>query len=145
MVNGLPDAMRVVFDDQRAVANAGLLLPAVLADRLGIEALVDETVDLGDRLGAAHPGRKVMTLMSAMALGADCIDDCELLRSGQTRTVLGHGVSAPSTVGTFSAGVHVWACPPARPRARGEPCAGVGRRSRSRPGSAGRGCRQLRG
>ena len=101
MVHGLPDAMRVVFDDERAVANAGVLLPAMLADRLGIEALVDRTVDLGDRAGAAKPGRKVMSLVSAMALGADCIDDCDVLRSGQTRVVLGHGVSAPSTLGTF--------------------------------------------
>jgi hypothetical protein len=101
MVNGLPDAMRVVFDDERAVANAGVLLPAMLADRLGIEAVVDRTVDLGDRAGAANAGRKVMSLVSAMALGADCIDDCEVLRSGQTRAVLGHGVSAPSTLGTF--------------------------------------------
>jgi Transposase DDE domain group 1 len=101
MVQGLPDAMRVVFDDERAVANAGVLLPAMLADRLGIEALVDRTVDLGDRAGAAKPGRKVMSLVSAMCLGADCIDDCDVLRSGQTRAVLGHGVSAPSTLGTF--------------------------------------------
>jgi len=101
MVKGLSDAARVIFDDERVVANAGVLLPAVLADRLGIEALVNETVALGDRAGAAHPGRKVMTLVSAMALGADCIDDCELLRSGQTGAVLGHGVSAPSTLGTF--------------------------------------------
>ena len=90
MVNGLPDATRVLFDDERAVANAGVLLPAVLADRLGIEALVDRTVDLGDRAGAANPGRKVMSLVSAMALGADCIDDCDVLRSGQTRAVFGH-------------------------------------------------------
>ena len=101
MVNGLPDATRVVFDDERAVANAGVLLPAVLADRLGIEGLVEETVDLGDRVGAANAGRKVMSLVSAMALGADCIDDCDVLRSGQTRAVLGHGVAAPSTLGTF--------------------------------------------
>ena len=101
MVNGLPDATRVLFDDERAVANAGVLLPAMLADRLGIEALVDRTVDLGERDGAANPGRKVMSLVSAMALGADCIDDCDVLRSGQTRAVLGHGVSAPSTLGTF--------------------------------------------
>jgi Transposase DDE domain group 1 len=101
MVKGLPDSTRVVFDDQRAVANAGVLLPAVLAGRLGLEALIDETVDLGDRPGSAHPGRKVMTLVSAMALGADCIDDCDVVRSGQTRAVLGHTVSAPSTLGTF--------------------------------------------
>src|SRR3954467_8646275 len=81
--------------------NAGAMLPATLAMRLGIEALVDETVDLGDRRGAAHPGRKVMTLVSAMALGADCIDDCDLLRAGRTGQVLGHQVAAPSTLGTF--------------------------------------------
>ena len=58
MVNGLPDATRVLFDDERAVANAGVMLPAMLADRLGIEALVDRTVDLGDRAGAANPGAR---------------------------------------------------------------------------------------
>jgi hypothetical protein len=101
MVKGLPDATRVRFDDERAVANAGVLLPAVLAGRLGIERLVDEIVDLGDRDGAPNPGRKVMTLVSAMTLGADCIDDCDVLRSGQTAAVVGHGVAAPSTLGTF--------------------------------------------
>jgi Transposase DDE domain group 1 len=101
MVNGLSDATRVVFDDERVVANAGVVLPAVLAGRLGLEALIDGVVDLGDRRGAANPGRKVMSLVSAMALGADCIDDCDVLRSGRTRAVLGHRVSAPSTLGTF--------------------------------------------
>jgi hypothetical protein len=91
----------VVFDDERAVANAGVVLPAVLAGRLGIEQLVDECVDLGDRAGAANAGRKVMTMLSAMALGADCIEDCDVLRSGQTAALLGHRVSAPSTLGTF--------------------------------------------
>jgi hypothetical protein len=58
MVNGLSDATRVVFDDERAVANAGMMLPAVLAGRLGIEALVDETVELGDRPGAPMRGAR---------------------------------------------------------------------------------------
>jgi len=98
MVN---DSTVVVFDDERAVANAGVMLPALLAQRLGIEQLVDARVDLGDRAGAAHPGRKVMTMLSAMALGADCIEDCDVLRSGQTGAVLGHRISAPSTLGTF--------------------------------------------
>jgi hypothetical protein len=66
--------------------------------------LVNETVDLGDRAGAANAGRKVMSLVSAMCLGADCIDDCDVLRSGQTSAVLGHGVAAPSTLGTFLRG-----------------------------------------
>jgi Transposase DDE domain group 1 len=95
------ESAMVVFDDERAVANAGVLLPAVLAGRLGIEQLVDLAVDLGDRPGAANPGGKVMSLLSAMALGADCIEDCDVLRSGETSAVLGHRVAAPSTLGTF--------------------------------------------
>jgi Transposase DDE domain group 1 len=95
------DAITVEFDDERAVADAGIVLAATLAERLGIEALVDETVDLGERPGAANAGAKVMTLVSAMALGADCIDDCDLLRAGRTGQVLGHQVAAPSTLGTF--------------------------------------------
>jgi hypothetical protein len=95
------DGIAVAFDDERAVADAGIVLAATLAGRLGIEALVDRTVDLGDRPGAANAGAKVMTLVSAMALGADCIDDCDLLRAGRTGQVLGHQVAAPSTLGTF--------------------------------------------
>lgn len=98
MVN---DSTAIVFDDERAVADAGLVLPATVAARLGIEALVEEWVDLGEAAGAANPGRKVMTLLAAMALGADCIEDCEVLRSGRTEAVLPHRVAAPSTLGTF--------------------------------------------
>jgi hypothetical protein len=95
------DSVGVEFDDERAVADAGIVLTATLAQRLGIEALVDQCVDLGDRPGAANAGAKVMTLVSAMALGADCIDDCDILRAGRTGQVLGHQVAAPSTLGTF--------------------------------------------
>jgi hypothetical protein len=77
------------------------VLSATLAARLGIEALVDQFVGLGGRPGAANPGAKVMTLVSAMALGADCIEDCDVLRAGRTGQVLGHQVAAPSTLGTF--------------------------------------------
>lgn len=66
MVN---DSAAVVFDDERAVANAGVMLPAALAAKLGIEPLVEECLDLGEGSGTANPGRKVMTPLSAMALG----------------------------------------------------------------------------
>jgi hypothetical protein len=95
------DGVGVCFDDERAVADAGIALIATLAERLGIEGLVDAGVDLGERAGAGNEGAKVMTLVSAMALGADCIEDCDLLRSGRTADVLGHRVMAPSTLGTF--------------------------------------------
>ena len=83
--------MAVCFDDERAVADAGIVLIASVAGRLGIEALVDERVDLGERDGAGNEGTKVMTLISAMALGADCIDDCDVLRSGARRMCSGTG------------------------------------------------------
>ena len=37
------------------------LLPATLTERLGIERAADQLIDLGDRPGAAHPGRKLLT------------------------------------------------------------------------------------
>ena len=101
MVNEPLDGIKVAFDDDRSVAAAGVLLVATLARRLGIEQLVNERVDLGRRAGYFRPGRKVMSLVHAMLLGADSIDDCDVLRSGRTGRVLGHRVMAPSTLGTF--------------------------------------------
>src|ERR671910_86691 len=49
------DQVEITFDDPRAVAHAGLLLPATLAERLGIEQATDRLVDLDDRTGAALP------------------------------------------------------------------------------------------
>jgi Transposase DDE domain group 1 len=96
------DAVGVVFDDERVVSDAGVMLVATLAGRLGVEALVGRFVCLRrDRPGAANPGRKVMALIFAMVLGADCIDDCDLLRAGRTRRLLGGWLPAPSTLGTF--------------------------------------------
>jgi hypothetical protein len=97
----LLDQVDIAFGDPRAVAHAGLLLPATLAERLGIEQATDQLVDLGDRPGAAQPGRKLLTLVHALVAGGDCIDDVELLRCGSTASVLGHRVMAASTVGTF--------------------------------------------
>jgi hypothetical protein len=95
------DQLDTRFDDTHAIANAGLLLPATLALRLGIEQAADALIDLGERAGAAHPGRKLLTLVHTMIAGGDCIDDAALLRCGATSRVLGHRVMAPSTLGTF--------------------------------------------
>jgi hypothetical protein len=42
-----------------------------------------------------------MALVFAMLLGADSIDDCDVLRAGRTRRLLGGWLPAPSTLGTF--------------------------------------------
>ena len=96
------DSVDVRFDEQRLVSDAGLLLSASLADRLGIEETVNESVWLDPRApGAALPGRKVMSLVHGMVAGADSIDDMNVLRAGSTGLILGHRVMAPSTLGTF--------------------------------------------
>ena len=96
-----PDRIHVAFDDHRLVANAGLLLPATLALRLGLGELVGRHVDLGDAPGRANIGDKILTLVASALAGGDCIDDADALRSGSTARVLGCVVKAPSTLGTF--------------------------------------------
>jgi len=96
------DDLAVEFDDERAVSDAGVMLVAALAQRLGVEALAQRLVRLRrDRPGAANAGRKVMALLFAMVLGADSIDDSDVLRAGRTRRLLGGWLPAPSTLGTF--------------------------------------------
>lgn len=96
------DGLRVEFDDERVVSDAGVVLAATLAGRLGIEVLAQRLVRLRrDRPGAANAGRKVMALIYAMVLGADSIDDTDVLRAGRTRRLLGGWSPAPSTLGTF--------------------------------------------
>ena len=96
-----PDRIRIVFDDHRLVANAGLLLPATLAQHLGLRELVDRHLDPGGAPGRANTGDKLLTLVASALAGGDCIDDADALRAGGTAGVLGCVVKAPSTLGTF--------------------------------------------
>ena len=96
-----PDRIRVVFDDHRLVANAGLLLPATLAQHLGLWELVGHHLDLGCAPGRANTGDKLLTLVASALAGGDFIDAADALRAGGTVGVLGCVVKAPSTLGTF--------------------------------------------
>ena len=96
-----PDRIQIAFDDHRLVANAGLILPVTLAQRLGLSQLVDRHVDLGRAPGRANTGDKMMTLVASALAGGDCIDDADVLRTGGTAGVIGCVVKAPSTLGTF--------------------------------------------
>ncbi len=92
-----PDRIHIAFDDHRLVANAGLILPATLARRLGWPELVDRRLDLGRAPGRANTGDKMMTLVASALAGGDCIDDAAALRAGGTACTLGSVVKAPST------------------------------------------------
>ncbi len=78
-----PDTVEVRFDDERAASDAG------------------------------NAGRKVMTLIYAMALGADSIDDCDVLRAGQPTGFWAGALD----VGDVPARVHVRTRAPTRPGA----------------------------
>lgn len=95
------DRLAVVFDDDNAVANAGLRLPMSLGDHLGLRGLIESHLDLGDAPGHANVGIKAMALVASALAGGDCIDDADVLRSGRSAAVLGDWVPAPSTLGTF--------------------------------------------
>ena len=65
-----PDRIQIPFDDHRLVANAGLLLPVTLALHLGLPQLVDRHLHLGNALGRANTGDKLMTLVASALAGA---------------------------------------------------------------------------
>ena len=60
-----PDRIQIAFDDHRLVANAGLILPATLALRLGLPQLLRKHLDLGGAPGRANTGDKMMTLVAS--------------------------------------------------------------------------------
>ena len=96
-----PDRIGVAFDGHRLAANAGLMLPAILAMRLGLGELVNKHFDLVYAPGRVNTGDKLMTLVASAQVGGDCIGVADALRSGSTGRVLGCAVKAPSTLGAF--------------------------------------------
>ena len=122
-----PDRIRIVFDDHRLVANAGLLLSATLAQHLGLRELVDHHLDLGGAPGRANTGDKMLTLV-ASALAGDCIDDADACArwDGQCSRLHGQGAIHP---GHLPAQLSLGACPSTRPR---EPPVCMGRWGRTR-------------
>jgi hypothetical protein len=66
------DRLDTTFDDDRLVADAGLLLPATLADHLGLRELAETHLDLGAAPGRANVGDKLLTLVMSALAGGDC-------------------------------------------------------------------------
>jgi len=97
-----PEALEIVFDDERLVADAGLLLPALLCERLGAQQVIDAAVAREDdpAIGAAA-GAKALSVAFAMLGGGDSIDDTDRLRAGSSGAVLGFRPRAGSTAGKW--------------------------------------------
>jgi hypothetical protein len=70
-----PDAITVCFDDDHAVADAGLILAATLVEGLMLRELVNEHVDLGSGPGAANAGDKTSHAVRRQAGASRCCRD----------------------------------------------------------------------
>ena len=58
-----PDRVQIAFDDHRLVNHAGLILPATLAQHLGLPQLVQQRLDLGDAPGRSNTARGAAHLL----------------------------------------------------------------------------------
>jgi hypothetical protein len=94
-------ASSAVFDDEHLVSCAGLVPVMTLATQTGLSELLADKICIPApkiRSGSANPSPKLTTLIAGMCVGADCIDDIDVVRSGGMKTLFG-GVYAPSTIG----------------------------------------------
>lgn len=94
-----PAGLSVTFDDERLIADAGLLPMVHLGEEAGLPAAVADRLHIPTDKGA-NPGAKVMSLIAGMAGGADSIDDMNRSRTGGMKQ-LAKAVYAPSTLGQF--------------------------------------------
>jgi transposase len=65
-----PGQLDICFADTHAVANAGLLLAATLAERLGIQQAADALIDLGNRHSACVAKVSAINQLKALIVGA---------------------------------------------------------------------------
>ena len=92
-------AISVRFDDPNLVACAGVVPVMALAERCGLRSLLVDTLRLSGA-GTANSDAKITALVGGMVVGADSINDMDLLRHGGMRRVF-EQIRAPSTLGTF--------------------------------------------
>ena len=74
-----------VFDEENLVSHAGLVPLLQLAEQAGLSALLDEHVRFGServKSGAANPTPKLLSIVAGMLVGADSIDDLDVIRAG---------------------------------------------------------------
>ena len=90
-----------VFDDENLVSCAGLVPVMALAEQTGLPDMLSERVVFRSeriRSGAANPAPKLTAVIAGMAVGADSVDDLDVIRAGGMKKLFG-AVYAPSTLG----------------------------------------------
>ena len=102
LFNHTPTAVSHSFDDANLTATTGLVPIMGLAQNAGLPDLAEDqlTVSTTGADKCANPAPKLATLVAGMAVGADSIDDMNLLRHGGMKYLFDR-VYAPSTLGSF--------------------------------------------
>jgi hypothetical protein len=77
----------------------GLVPVMRLAQACGLDALLAKLVRIGTSIGS-NPAGKISAIVAGMVIGADSIDDLDVLRHGGMPALFG-GCYAPSTLGSF--------------------------------------------
>ena len=95
-------AVSVRFDDESLVSCAGIVPVMRLAESIGLGELIDERVDLGIPVGA-NSDAKALSVLAGMVIGADSIDDLDVIRHGALPRLF-HRLRAPSTCGSWLRG-----------------------------------------
>jgi hypothetical protein len=95
-------AVSVRFDDESLVSSAGIVPVMRLAENIGLGELIDERVDLGIPVGA-NSDAKALSVVAGMVIGADSIDDLDVIRHGGMPRLFDR-LRAPSTCGSWLRG-----------------------------------------
>lgn len=95
-------AVSVRFDDESLVSSAGVVPVMRLAENVGLGELIDERVDLGIPVGA-NSDAKALSVVAGMVIGADSIDDLDVIRHGAMPRLFDR-LRAPSTCGSWLRG-----------------------------------------
>src|SRR6187551_1721013 len=91
------------FDEDNLVSDAGLVPLLGLAEQTRLPQIIAEKVSIKTariKSGAANPVPKLVGVIAGMCVGADSIDDLDMLRAGGM-PILFDDVYAPSTLGTL--------------------------------------------
>jgi hypothetical protein len=96
-------ATSACFDEDNLVSYAGLVPLLGLADQTRLPEILAQKVSIKTpriKSGSANPAPKLLTVIAGMCVGADSIDDLDVLRAGGM-PILVDNLYAPSTLGTL--------------------------------------------
>jgi hypothetical protein len=100
-VSQLSRRFRVVFDDDKTVPNAGLVIPLRLADRLGFRDAVNRRVRGRSQRRRPNSGDKALAIVAMLAAGGEFISDVDVLAAGSTLSRLGYRWFSQSRLGEW--------------------------------------------